>query len=556
METQTKYAHECVEHLIGYLYKVELISDLSVKNRGAGICTSWFISKPVYMSKKIVEKMQVKRVGDYYYTHDFAIQLFREALIHRGNFNKVHMAMVSRAVQGGCDISCLMPAKATQWEKLVADVFQSPAVQELKKALMVECECHCEYKSISIDGTMKPCFTLLGQPSYLASKIEKAKHATPLKHQKHTLLTGLGLSGAVLILKTAYWENTPDIMSIILATCTPSQLLQIVHFAFDTPSKKLYDALKAACANFVYLSLCVPHLAFVYEAANWEKSSPGSLFLRCILKKVTSITGSHTNVSTQSAYCGDGDRELTIVEKAKVRRVQFGTMGLQAARKLQKNLDSTRAFDSRGQYMDCLAALVVLYPDEVKKTHSSQRKLKDILATSCYPDRLEYMLNEARFVRKLPAAQREYFQSGVCGNEAFHRETANMFNGLSMHPATLDMKLEHLQTRKLLAHNVALYHPTVKPMTEVEVVHRRVSSLDPWLHPNTWEKWCDASDVRQRGHTPPQMLEHAAQKARLRDWTAQTKATEPHTAKSMKAMKKLTKSSIFGKSKKHDKLRR
>ena len=30
------------------------------------------------------------------------------------------------------------------------------------------------------------------------------------------------------------------------------------------------------------------------------------------------------------------------------------------------------------------------------------------------------MLNEARFVRKLSSAERDVFQSGVCGNEAFH----------------------------------------------------------------------------------------------------------------------------------------
>jgi hypothetical protein len=41
-------------------------------------------------------------------------------------------------------------------------------------------------------------------------------------------------------------------------------------------------------------------------------------------------------------------------------------------------------------------------------------------------------------------------------------------------------------------------------------------------------------------------MEHATQKARLRAWES----------KSMKVMKKLTKSSIFGKSKKHAKLRR
>ena len=142
------------------------------------------------------------------------------------------------------------------------------------------------------------------------------------------------------------------------------------------------------------------------------------------------------------------------------------------------------------------------------------------------------------------------FQRGVCGNEAFHLETKNTFTGQRMHPAILDMKLEHLQFRKLLAHNVALYHPTVKPMNEIENVHRRISSLDPWLPSGSWAKWCPEASIKERGAIPMKALERIAQSKQLREWSTKSKAN-PNTA-----MKTVMKTSLFKKAKQHFKLRR
>jgi hypothetical protein len=387
----------------------------------------------------------------------------------------------------------------------------------------------------------------------MASKREKNKAAIPYDEQKHTVITGLGLSGGVLILSTAFWENAKDVASILATGCSPTQLLQLEHLAVDNPSKKLFDAIHTLCLNFTTLSLCGPHLAFAYESTNKEYKTPGSMLLRLILNKVASFQGGRGNVSVEAAYCGDGSRKLNTVEKRKVERIRNGSMGLATARDLVKKLDPNRAFDDRAQYMDCLAALVVLYPKEVKKTHTSGRNLKELLASSCHPDRLEYMLNEARFVRKLSASEREVFQRGVCGNEAFHLEMKNTFTGQSMHPAVLDMKLEHVQVRKLLAHNVALYHPTVKPMGEIEVVHRRVASLDPWIQSGSWTTWCNEVPEQKRGRTPMKVLERAVQSKQLHDWSVKNKA---QPSKAMKAGTKIFKSSIFTKAKQHFKLRR
>ena len=124
-----------------------------------------------------------------------------------------------------------------------------------------------EYKSISLDGTVKPVYTLMGQPKYLASKREKASHATPPTEQKGTLLTGLGLTGAVIILKTARSEGSVQVAEVLSTECTPSQLFDVEHVAVDNPSEALFDELKdpSCCVNLRVMSLCMPHLAFAYE---------------------------------------------------------------------------------------------------------------------------------------------------------------------------------------------------------------------------------------------------------------------------------------------------
>ena len=256
-------------------------------------------------------------------------------------------------------------------------------------------------------------------------------------------------------------------------------------------------------------------------------------------------------MSTQSVYCGDTDRSLTAVEKAKVERIRQQTMSLRTAKDIESSLDPNRAFDTRGQYMDCLAALTKLYPEEVKRTHTSGRKLRDLLASSCDPDHLEYMLNEARFVRKLSVQDRETFQTGVLGNEAFHLETKHVFMGQSMHAAVLDMKVEHLQIRKLLAHNVCMYNPTVNPMDELEIVQAKVASMDPWCMEGSWKRWCDACDFQRGGNKPVKIQERDAQRQRFRVWGSKQMSPMKNMKQRKHPKKKV---SVFARAKNHVKL--
>ena len=116
------------------------------------------------------------------------------------------------------------------------------------------------------------------------------------------------------------------------------------------------------------------------------------------------------------------------------------------------------------------------------------------------------------------------------------------------------MKLEHIQIRKLLAHNVAMYHPTVKPMSEVEVVTRRTASLDAWEKLGSWAEWCGDGSTRERSK-PVKMRLRASQIKRFSDWKKKNKTTKT-IGKAVKVMKIAMKTSTFRRAKHHWKLRR
>ena len=228
-------------------------------------------------------------------------------------------------------------------------------------------------------------------------------------------------------------------------------------------------------------------------------------------------------------------------------RIRNQSMTRATASKIKDELNPNVAFKSRSEYIDSLAALAKLFPKEVKKKpFGSKRKLKDILASSCEPGRLEFMFNESRFVRTLTEQEQDLFQSGVCGNEAFHLETKNTFNNMSLHPAVLDMKLEHLQTSKLLAHNSTLYHTAICQMDEQEVLYRRVASVQTLTSESKWANWCN-SQTPGRGNVPLRGQQKKAQVTRLAKWAAQQRAAAMKAMKVMKSMKarRVMKTSIF-----------
>jgi hypothetical protein len=141
--------------------------------------------------------------------------LFRDCLLCECRFERVIMAAVGSSQAAGNELTPLIPRRPNIWEEFAADVFESPAAAALQKKLIDELTSNSECKCMTIDGSSKPSFTLLGQASYRASKEIKAKQAIRPVEQKHAVLSGRGMTSAVLMLELLREENTENSVNAI-----------------------------------------------------------------------------------------------------------------------------------------------------------------------------------------------------------------------------------------------------------------------------------------------------------------------------------------------------
>ena len=85
--------------------------------------------------------------------------------------------------------------------------------------------------------------------------------------------------------------------------------------------------------------------------------------------------------------------------------------------------------------------------------------------------------------------------SGTSPNESLHYEVNSWYrNNTTVFPTTLTLELRVARMSKLLAHNAALYRPTLRQMRSVDVLP--VAVLGVRLAGPAWQKWC-GSQVRE-----------------------------------------------------------
>ena len=67
------------------------------------------------------------------------------------------------------------------------------------------------------------------------------------------------------------------------------------------------------------------------------------------------------------------------------------------AKKLFKEINTASAPTNRTQYVNYLAAIVKLFPDEVDQTCADGRKLRHVLQAAAEPAGIEFLFNFPRF---------------------------------------------------------------------------------------------------------------------------------------------------------------
>ena len=173
-------------------------------------------------------------------------------------------------------------------------------------------------------------------------------------------------------------------------------------------------------------------------------------------------------------------------------------MSITRARKVYNSVNFESPFYTRVEYIECLAALVALFPDEASKIIPGPKKpVYKVLWNAAAVDRVEWMFNNIRVRHSIPISECQLLSSGTASNEALHAEINRWFKQTQMmHQSTLRLKLHVLTLAKLLSHNSAMYRPTTRQYPP-GVVLARSAGCHIWTNAS-WIKWCSHLVHRDR----------------------------------------------------------
>ena len=101
--------------------------------------------------------------------------------------------------------------------------------------------------------------------------------------------------------------------------------------AVDDPSVSLLTSLRRCCPRLQYVSLDPMHVIMHYEAAQGNKRSQGSTWLRLVMGKLSKVDDSLNADAWGEIYHG-GRLQATPIEKAFLEKLLAGSMDPQQAK--------------------------------------------------------------------------------------------------------------------------------------------------------------------------------------------------------------------------------
>ena len=203
------------------------------------------------------------------------------------------------------------------------------------------------------------------------------------------------------------------------------------------------------------------------------------------------------------------------------------SMNVSRAKMAEARLDTTMPFYAKIEFIEAIAALVVIYKEEaMRKVTGANKPVYRVLWCATESSRIEWYLNNTRLRHMLERRKLSLLPSGTSSNEALHAEINAWFRQTQqMYQDTLRLKLACLSIGKLLAHNAALYSPTTRQMS-ANMVLTRVCTRPLWTDAE-WQAWCDPlyhASVVQKAHIPL-TGNKIAQKAIVRNWVCKRPVT-------------------------------
>ena len=187
------------------------------------------------------------------------------------------------------------------------------------------------------------------------------------------------------------------------------------------------------------------------------------------------------------------------------------------------NIDVSRPFYTRAEFIERLAALTSAYGEEMlRRVTGSNKPLCRLLWCASAAPRVEWLFNTIRMRARLTPREAGLLSSGTTSNEALHAELNRHFRQKQqVHQATLRLKLVILQYAKLLAQNASMQRPTSRQMSQASVL-ARLAARRVWSA-KQWRRWCSVLSGEARAIKAPLPL--------VADRCRQTAAVRVHSAR-------------------------
>ena len=197
-------------------------------------------------------------------------------------------------------------------------------------------------------------------------------------------------------------------------------------------------------------------------------------------------------------------------------------MGVARANAIIKGIDADKPLYCRVTFIEGLAALCKLYPNEVdRKVTGTSKEVKKVLWAACSPERLEWLFNGARMRHSLTPAARILLPSGTSSNEALHAQINSWSKSIrNLHQSTLRLKLEIMHFGKLLAHHVCCCYPALRQPSE-SIVLARSLSYNVW-HEDAWKPFCQGTVKASL----PMHEARRAEVAQVKEWVMRRPAAQ------------------------------
>ena len=495
-----------------------------------GIVFVLTVDGPRFMLKAVADAAgEIRRCGYTYYTRGFAEAFLREMVLAHGRVKPTRARLLHAFITSGNELSFMLPKNVRTWLELLEDVMNSTCVRSIGIALVQECTAHEEWRFICMDATLRVAMRIKGQANYRAPAAVRQACVVKDDAALRRVLTVRGRTGAVLLTHLVRTEAAADIVEAVRSSVPKEAVDQVECVATDQPSGVLFQQLGEVLPNLRCLYLDAVHIVIVYNTAFWHKSTPGQIILRRMQAKFLKVD---ERVSSEKwdwgpYFTGFNAVCLSPAEIVLRSMVLDGSMGKHRAAAVLNSLEDGYPWYHRKDYIEAMAALSSVYASEMtRKTYMQSRTLAQILHAYLAPEKLEWLWNGARMRHSMPSAMVSLLGSGTSPNEALHAEINRWFrNQPEVFPSTLALQLEVGRLAKLLAHNAALYRPTLRQMSHDVVLAAAAAHLR--LDATAWEEW--NSDVKGARAARPLTWKRKALQARIRAAGLQKRVREEVT---------------------------